>query len=136
MFIVPTEADLDGSAEMISFMWLAIGNDPSSVTTDGMTIVRTLLAQNFAQLPLELQMLFGNGQSSNSAIQTAWNSAQPMVRMMMAQQFQRLLAILGLVPAGGEAQWGGASCGEQSLNSDIAANIAWKSSGAGDWSSR
>lgn len=121
---------------MISFMWVAIGNDPSSVTSDGLTIVRTLLAQNFAQLPFELQMLFTNGRANNRTVKAAWNSAAPMVRMKMAEQFQQLLAVLGLVPGGGAAQWGEEAGGGQSLNADIASNIAWNSSGAGDWSAR
>src|SRR5205085_6902442 len=136
MFKQPIDADLDASVELITFMWLATGNDPNSMTREALAVMRLLLAQNFNQLSPELQSLFANGRANNSAIQAEWQAADPMQRMAIAQQFQLVLAVLGLVPGGGGDGTSHESSGESATNADIASNIAWNNSGAGDWSSR
>jgi hypothetical protein len=136
MLNVPSEADLDASVELLSFMWLAAGNDPSVITPVVLALVRERLTQNFGQLPLEFQTLFGNGQAANAAVQTEWAAATSEQQFALTQQYQQALSALGLGPAA--APEGVASDGSDgnSLNADIASNIAWKLSGAGDWSSR
>jgi hypothetical protein len=132
MFPSLNEADLDASVEMIAFMWVASGNDPSRVTPETGNIVRVLLAQAFRQLPPDLQMLFANGRENNRVVQATWSAADPFARAAMGQQFLQLLAVLGLVQNG----TAGAQGGGESPNAAIASNIAWNASGAGDWSSR
>ena len=132
----PTDADLDASVELITFMWLAAGNDPATVTAEARAVVRILLAQNFQQLSPDLQSLFANGRANNSAIQAEWNAADTMQKYVLAQQYQMVLAMLGLVPGAGGGGAGYESGGESATNADIASNIAWNLSGAGDWSSR
>jgi len=136
MFNLPTENDLGASVDLIAFMWQTTGYDAESLTTEIRAVMRLLLAQNFAQLPPELQLLIANGQVNNNAIRTAWNTATPLAKVVLAQQFQQLLAVLGLMPGGSGGQSDGDTSGEQSLNAEIAANIAWNSSRAGDWSPR
>jgi hypothetical protein len=133
---IPTDADLDASVELITFMWLATGNDPASITNEAVAVMRMLLAQNFYQLPPELQTLFANGRANNQAIQAEWQAADPLQKMTIAQQFQLVLAVLGLVPGAASGGAGYESSGESATNADIASNIAWNNSGAGDWSSR
>jgi hypothetical protein len=136
MFNLPAENDLDASVDLIAFMWQTTGHAAESLTIEVCAVMRLLLAENFAQLPPELQLLFANGQANNNAIQTAWNMSNPLARLAMAQQFQQLLAVLGLVPGEAGSQSPSQTGSGQSLNADIAANIAWNSSGAGNWSSR
>jgi len=135
MFNLPTENDLDASVDLIAFMWQAAGYSAEGLTTEIRAVMRLLLAQNFAQLPPELQLLFANGQVSNNAIQAAWNMAAPLAKVVMAQQFQQLLTVLGLVPGKAESQSQSETGSGQSLNAEIASNIAWNSSRAGDWGS-
>jgi hypothetical protein len=136
MFNVPAEADLDGSVEMLTFMWVATGNDRPNLTPEVRTVYRTMLAANFTQLPAELQALFANGRANNAAIQAEWNAAEPMARIALAQQFQQVLSVMGLVSGAGSDNSAETAGGGTATNADIASNIAWKQSGAGDWSSR
>jgi hypothetical protein len=136
MFNQPTDADLDASIELLSFMWLATGNDPASLTNEALTVMRLLLAQNFMQLPPELQTLFANGRANNSAIQNEWQAADPVQKFALAQQYQMLLNALGLGSGGAGRGADYDSSGDSATNADIASNIAWSKSGAGDWSSR
>jgi len=131
-----TEADLNASADLIKFMWEAVGNDVSVFTPEVMTTIPALLAQNFGQLTPDLQLIFANGQTSNQEIQAAWNQAGPDVRLAMAAQFQQALSVLMFGSGSAVSDSGPASGEGQSLNADIASNIAWNNSGAGDWSSR
>lgn len=136
MFNIPTENDLEASVDLIAFMWEAIGQPAESLTPQVRALMRLALAQNFAQLPPELQLLFANGQVNNAAVRAAWQSAALPAKLVMAQQFQQLLAVLGLVPGETGGQPSGETNNDQSLNAETASNIAWNSSGAGDWSSR
>lgn len=136
MLNIPADADLDASVQLIAFMWDGIAIDAATVTPEVLAIVRFALAQNFHQLPPDLQMLFANGRVNNKAIQAEWNAAEPGARLAMAQQFQQLLALLGLMPTGYAGQAPAEEASGQSLNVDIASNIAWNASGAGDWNSR
>ena len=134
MINLPSDSDLDASADMLGFMSVAIGNDAAPVAPEVLAVVRALIGQNFAQLPLVLQLLFLNGKANNRCVQRAWKEASPELKLGLAQQFHQLLAMLGLAP--GAVQSGQGSSEGQSLNADIASNIAWNASGAGDWSSR
>src|SRR5213079_1425922 len=127
---IPSEADLDASVELITFMWLVTGNDPASITNASIAVMRMLLAQNFYQLPPELQTLFASGRANNQAIQAEWQAADPMQRMALAQQFQLVLAMLGLVPGAASGGAGYESSNDSATNADIASNIAWNNSGA------
>ena len=131
-----TESDLKASAELIKFMWEVTGNDPSFFTPEVMAGIPALLAQNFAQLPPELQLVFANGQASNREIQQLWNQATPDVKLAMSVQFQQALSVLMFGSASTMTGSESGSGESQSLNADIASNIAWNNSGAGDWSSR
>src|SRR5258707_7446246 len=90
--------DLDASLQMLVFMWLATGNDAAAVTLDGLATIRALIAQGYAQLPLEIQMLFRNGATNFGEIRSDWEAADPATRMYLAQKYQQLLTTLGLSP--------------------------------------
>ena len=129
--------DLDASLQMLVFMWLASGNDAGAVTPEGLATIRTLIAQGYPQLPLEIQMLFRNGTLNFGEIRSDWEAADPSMRIFLAQKYQQLLNTLGLNPQTAAAPPASqATANDGSLISDLVSNAAWMKSGAGNWSSR
>lgn len=128
--------DLDASAEMLAFMWVAAGYDPTAVSPDALAIIKALIGEGFPQLPLEFQLLFHHGEANYQTIRADWETGDPLSRLLLVQKYRQLLATMGLAPDSGSAAVSQTQSGGESLNADIASNIAWHASGAGDWSAR
>jgi hypothetical protein len=102
MYIL-SEPDLDASVEMLAFMWIALGNDPSSVRPQERLLVRMAIAQNFPQLTPDVQLLFAQARTNYAVMQADWDDAGPQQRQEQQREFLRLLTLLGLIPHGGSA---------------------------------
>jgi len=103
----PDEADLDATVDLIAFMWLATGRDPDAVTPEACTVLRTMLTQHFGRLPPDLQALFANGRNTDAAIRGEWHASDPPAQAAIAQQFDVLLALIGM-EGGPGAAWAAA----------------------------
>ena len=126
------ETDLDGSVELIGFMWLVTGREAATLTPDTLLLLRTIIGQGFDRLPADVQELFAHGAANNRHIQERFAAATIVEKLSMVQQYRALMDVLVGPVAGAQTGAGG----ELSLNAQIAQGIAWKASGAGDWHSR
>lgn len=104
-----SEADLEASLEMLYFMWVAAGRDPSLVTAETVATVRVALVQNFAAFPAEVQYILANAQRIYSGMRGQWEQADDGTRAQLAAGYGQTLDAIGLgVPQAGGGGGGGA----------------------------
>lgn len=115
-----TMADLDASLEMLYFMWVAAGRDPSVVTPQTVQMVRAAIIQNFPTFPQQVQLIFANAQKFYASLRSEWANASPGKRMQMAVAFSSALDQLGLTVDTGRGGGGGSMSGMSSQ-----AHSAW-----------
>jgi|GEM_PF-1517489 len=90
-----SQADLEASLEMLYFMWVASGRDPSLVTQDTVAQVQLQLVQGYPSFPPGLQYVLANAQQIYAGLRTQWENANAAQRLQMAQVFAQQLDALG-----------------------------------------
>lgn len=113
-----SEADLDAATEMLYFMWVASGRDPSAATPEVVAQVRQYLAASFPQLPTELQLLLANSEKVYGQMRNAWANADDQERAVYAAQFGQALDQFGLGLGGGNGGGGGGSAWDDVAGQD------------------
>ncbi len=104
-----SEPDLDASIDLLAFMWIQLGNDPSSVRPQERLLVRVAISQNFPQLPPEIQMLFAHGRINYVTQKAEWEEADAAARSRLQDQYRTVLTLLGLIGSGSTPPLGSGS---------------------------
>jgi hypothetical protein len=95
-----SEPDLDASVDLLAFMWVQLGNDPSSVRPQERLLVRVAISQNFPHLPPETQLLLAHGRINYVTQKAEWEEADPATRSQLQEHYRAVLTILGLIGGG------------------------------------
>lgn len=116
-----TQADLEAALEMLYFMWVASGRDPSLVTQEAVVTIRAALIQNFPAFPPQVQYILANAQKVYAGMRGQWEQADDGTKMQLAAGYGQTLDSLGLTMPGTGGHGGGGGGGGDAW-SDVSAS--------------